>query len=126
MENLKIGLCGTGNVGLAFAKSILNSEILIKQNYGLNISISLIGARKGKVEGLEGIPIVKNILDVTKSNDVDVVVELIGGIDDAYALAKTTLKNKKQDMLRLRKSIESRLDKLDKSNPELISNLRKA
>ena len=95
MENLKIGLCGTGNVGLAFAKSILNSEILIKQNYGLNISISLIGARKGKVEGLEGIPIVKNILDVTKSNDVDVVVELIGGIDDAYALAKATLKNKK-------------------------------
>ena len=45
---------------------------------------------------------------------------------DKVIAADPTLKNKKQDMLRLRKSIESRLDKLDKSNPELISNLRKA
>jgi hypothetical protein len=45
---------------------------------------------------------------------------------DKLIAADPTLKTKKQDMLRLRKSIESRLDKLDKSNPELISNLRKA
>ena len=45
---------------------------------------------------------------------------------DKVIAADPTLKNKKQDMLRLRKSIESRLDKLEKSNPELISNLRKA
>tara|TARA_B100001094_G_scaffold173748_1_gene168045 strand:+ start:176 stop:418 length:243 start_codon:yes stop_codon:yes gene_type:complete len=45
---------------------------------------------------------------------------------DKVIAADPTLKGKKQDMLRLRKSIESRLDKLDKSNPELISNLRKA
>tara|TARA_Y100000992_G_C21111419_1_gene417496 strand:- start:390 stop:632 length:243 start_codon:yes stop_codon:yes gene_type:complete len=45
---------------------------------------------------------------------------------DKVIAADPTLKNKKQDMIRLRKSIESRLDKLDKSNPELIANLRKA
>ena len=45
---------------------------------------------------------------------------------DKVIAADPTLKAKKQDMIRLRKSIESRLDKLDKSNPELIANLRKA
>jgi|TARA_R110000796_G_scaffold211460_2_gene327561 hypothetical protein len=45
---------------------------------------------------------------------------------DKVIAADPTLKGKKEDMLRLRKSIESRIEKLDKSNPELIANLRKA
>ena len=95
MKNLKIGLCGTGNVGYAFAKTIINSKALIEKNYGLSVSISLIGARKGKVQGLEDIHTVTDIYEVPKSNDVDVVVELIGGVEEAYELAKASLKNKK-------------------------------
>ena len=45
---------------------------------------------------------------------------------DKVIAADPTLKGKKQDMIKLRKSIESRIDKLDKSNPDLIANLRKA
>ena len=45
---------------------------------------------------------------------------------DKVIAADPTLKAKKQDMIRLRKSIESRIDKFDKSNPDLIANLRKA
>ena len=95
MKNLKIGLCGTGNVGYAFAKTIINSKALIEKNYGLSVSISLIGARKGKVQGLEDIHTVTDIYEVPKSTDVDVVVELIGGVEEAYELAKASLKNKK-------------------------------
>ena len=95
MKNLKIGLCGTGNVGYAFAKTIINSKALIEKNYGLSVSISLIGSRKGKVQGLEDIHTVTDIYEVPKSNDVDVVVELIGGVEEAYELAKASLKNKK-------------------------------
>ena len=95
MTNLKIGLCGTGNVGSAFIKSIVSSESLINKNYGLNISISLIGARKGKVSGVSDISVITDIQKVAKSDDVDVVVELIGGVEDAYKLAISALKNKK-------------------------------
>ena len=95
MTNLKIGLCGTGNVGSAFIESIVTSESLINQNYDLNISISLIGARKGKVNGVSDISVITDIQEVAKSDDVDVVVELIGGIEDAYKLAISALKNKK-------------------------------
>ena len=95
MTNLKIGLCGIGNVGSAFIESIVSSESLINQNYGLNISISLIGARKGKVSGVSDISVITDIQEVAKSDDVDVVVELIGGVEDAYKLAISALKNKK-------------------------------
>ena len=95
MTNLKIGLCGTGNVGSAFLESIVSSESLINRNYGLNISISLIGARKGKVSGAPDIPVITDIQELAMSDDVDVVVELIGGVNDAYKLAVSALKNKK-------------------------------
>ena len=95
MTNLKIGLCGTGNVGSAFLESIVSTESLINRNYGLNISISLIGARKGKVSGAPDIPVITDIQELAMSDDVDVVVELIGGVDDAYKLAVSALKNKK-------------------------------
>ena len=95
MTNLKIGLCGTGNVGSAFLESIVSTESLINRNYGLNISISLIGARKGKVSGAPDIPVITDIQELAMSDDVDIVVELIGGVDDAYKLAISALKNKK-------------------------------
>ena len=95
MTNLKIGLCGTGNVGSAFLESIVSTESLINRNYGLNISISLIGARKGKVSGAPDIPVITDIQELAISDDVDIVVELIGGVDDAYKLAISALKNKK-------------------------------
>ena len=61
MKTLRIGLCGTGNVGFAFAETIIKSNPLIKKNYGIDISLSMIGARKGKVSGLETIPVTKDI-----------------------------------------------------------------
>lgn len=45
---------------------------------------------------------------------------------DKIIASDPELKKDKEEMIRLKKSIESRIDKLDKSNPELIANLRKA
>ena len=55
----------------------------------------MIGARKGKVSGVSDISVITDIQEVAKSDDVDVVVELIGGVEDAYKLAISALKNKK-------------------------------
>ena len=37
----------------------------------------------------------KNYIDITKSKEIDIVIELIGGIKVAYNISKETLKNKK-------------------------------
>ena len=55
----------------------------------------MIGARKGKVSGVSDISVITDIQEVAKSDDIDVVVELIGGVEDAYKLAISALKNKK-------------------------------
>ncbi len=55
----------------------------------------MIGARKGKVSGVSDISVITDIQEVASSHDVDVVVELIGGVEDAYKLAISALKNKK-------------------------------
>ena len=55
----------------------------------------MIGARKGKVSGVSDISVITDIQEVANSDDVDVVVELIGGVEDAYKLAVSALKNKK-------------------------------
>jgi len=95
MSHLKIGLCGTGNVGSAFIDTIQNSSDLINANYGVDVSISLIGSRSGKVNNSRNIEIVNNIFDVPLSENVDIVVELMGGVDDPLKLARLALENKK-------------------------------
>ena len=45
---------------------------------------------------------------------------------DKFINADPALKQKRDNILKLRKSMEDRLDKMEKSAPELVANLRKA
>jgi|TARA_B100000085_G_scaffold136694_1_gene124549 arginine/ornithine N-succinyltransferase beta subunit len=45
---------------------------------------------------------------------------------DKYINADPTLKKHRDDIKKLRKSMEARLDKMEKSAPEVVANLRKA
>ena len=45
--------------------------------------------------GLENIKVIKDIQEVPLSDEVDVVVELIGGVEESFKLAKAALNNKK-------------------------------
>jgi hypothetical protein len=45
---------------------------------------------------------------------------------DKFINADPTLKQKRDNIMKLRKSMEDRLDKMEKSAPELVANLRKA
>ncbi len=96
MKTINIGLCGTGNVGLSFIEVINTNKDKILDKYGINLNISVIGARKGKVENsiFDG-EIETDILKVPLRADVDVVVELIGGTDITYELASLSLKHNK-------------------------------
>ena len=42
MKNLKIGLCGTGNVGYAFAKTIINSKIDNTSNITMKTGLEIL------------------------------------------------------------------------------------
>ena len=95
METLKIGICGWGNVATGLYKTIIDNKELINSNGNLDIEISVIGARRDNPKCDPGnIEIVRDIFDVTEK-EIDVVVELIGGVEVARELILKAIRNKK-------------------------------
>ena len=83
MKELKIGICGWGNVATGLFKSLNENAKIIKANSGANISVEVIGARRDNPKcNPDKIKVVRDIFEVSK-HDIDVVVELIGGVDVA-------------------------------------------
>jgi len=95
MKELKIGICGWGNVATGLYRSLDQNAEIISANSGTNISVKVIGARRDNPKCDSGkTKIVRDIFEVSKY-DVDVVVELIGGVDTARELILEAIKNKK-------------------------------
>ena len=96
MQTLKVGLCGAGNVGGAVLKTLIKSSQLLEIQGGVHFDLVQVGARRGKeVVPYEGINITTNLADVATNPDVDVLVEVIGGVNFAYELVTTALKEGK-------------------------------
>jgi len=96
MQTLKVGLCGTGNVGGAVLKTLIKSSQLLEVQGGVHFDLVQVGARRGKeVVPYEGINITTNLEDVATNPDIDVLVEVIGGVNSAYELVTTALKEGK-------------------------------
>ena len=96
MKTLRVGLCGAGNVGGAVLKTLIKSSQLLEVQGGVHFDLVQVGARRGKeAVPYEGINITTNLGDVATNPDVDVLVEVIGGVDFAYELVTTALKEGK-------------------------------
>ena len=93
---IKIGVCGFGTVGQSFVNHVLAYKDKIIKNCGRDICISVIADRsieKKKFKN-KNIEFTSDILSVVDS-DCDLVVELIGGTDIAYDLARRAISKKK-------------------------------
>ena len=95
MKKINIGICGWGNVATGLYKAINKNHELIKKQANLDICIKFIGARRDNPKcNPKGVEILRDIFDVMHQ-DIDVVVELIGGVETARELILSALKNKK-------------------------------
>ena len=95
MERLKIGICGWGNVATGLFNTVNKNKELIKLHGNLEIEIVVIGARRDNPKCDPGkTKIERDIFDVIE-NDIDVVVELIGGVEVARELILKAINNKK-------------------------------
>lgn len=90
MEKINIGLIGLGTVGSGVVKTLAKFE---------NIHISKIAVRdiskKRNIEGLDNSILTDNPYDVVNDENIQIVVEVMGGINPAIDLIKTAIKNKK-------------------------------
>ena len=89
MNKLKIGLIGLGTVGCGVYKTIQNID---------NVEIVKIAVKNiNKPRSVE-VPremLTDNPYDVVNDPSIDVVVELIGGVEPAYDYISTAIKNGK-------------------------------
>ena len=95
MEKLKLGICGWGNVATGLFNALNSNADMITSNAGVHFEICVIGARRDNPKCNPGnTPIERDIFDVI-NHDIDVVVELIGGVEVARELIIKAIENKK-------------------------------
>ena len=91
---VKIGIVGVGTVGSAVIENLEKNKELIKARAGKEIKVI-----KGVVRDINKpnikIPLTTDYKEVTEDPEIDIVVELMGGVDKAYEVVSDALKNKK-------------------------------
>ncbi|EAK9857384.1 homoserine dehydrogenase [Campylobacter lari] len=90
---MKIAILGYGTVGSAVVETLLKNQDLIKARCDEEIIPVVALARNPKPNAL--IPVVNDIDEVLEREDIDVFVELMGGIDLPFEIISKILKRKK-------------------------------
>jgi homoserine dehydrogenase len=97
-EAVRIGLAGLGNVGLGVFKNLEKNAGLLRERTGFRLEVSCIGVRdpqKSRDPATSKARIVNGWRELVGAADVDIVVELIGGTQEAFDLVCTALRAKK-------------------------------
>ncbi len=98
-KTLRLGIAGLGTVGCGVIDIIHNHATMLESRTGCNISISAVSARNKNVNrnvDLSAYDWEDDALTLATRDDVDMVLELIGGSDGiAYDLCKTALQHSK-------------------------------
>jgi len=92
---LKVGVIGVGTVGTSVVKILNDNKEMITARAGREVIVT-----SGVVKNLSkerGVDIIlsDNPLDVINDPEIDIVVELMGGVEEPYLLVKKALENGK-------------------------------
>lgn len=92
---MRVGIIGVGTVGSHVVKILQENEDIITARSGKRI-VPIMGIVKDLSKKRDtNIPLSDNVDDVLENPEVDVVLELMGGVDEAYTIVKRALQNKK-------------------------------
>ena len=93
---LRIGVCGVGTVGIATITILLNQSSLLAARCGRELLVTHVGARRDHSDHLYGdAKVSRDVMDVARDPDVDVVVEVMGGTTVAHDLVKAAIEHGK-------------------------------
>lgn len=92
---VKIGLIGLGTVGSSVVKVLQKNRDIITSRAGKEIvPLRAVVRNLNKKRDVE-IELTDDYKKVTRNEDIDIVVELMGGVDEAYEVVKDALKHGK-------------------------------
>lgn len=92
---LKVGIIGVGTVGASVVKILQENKNIIKARSGKDI-VPVLGVVRdiSKDRGID-LPLSTNVDDLLNDDSIDIVVELMGGVEEAYKVVKKALKKGK-------------------------------
>ncbi|HMW72687.1 MAG TPA: homoserine dehydrogenase, partial [Cellvibrionaceae bacterium] len=92
MKTVRIGICGLGTVGSGTFNVIQRNGQEINARAGCEIRIVQVGCRKDNPScDTHDVAVTRDIFEVAKNPDVDILVELIGGTTTAKTLIETAI-----------------------------------
>lgn len=97
-RTLQIGLAGFGNVGAGVYKNIEKNRHLLRERSGRDIVVRRIAVRdpaKARTVELPTDLVTTDLNELVEDPEISMIVELIGGIDRAFDLVKSSLENGK-------------------------------
>lgn len=95
MKVIKIGLIGLGTVGGSVAKILENHRERLKQRAGVELCIKRAVVRNANKYTQSSFPISERLEDILEDEEIDIVVELIGGIEYPFEIAKKVFAHNK-------------------------------
>lgn len=95
MEPLKIGLIGLGTVASGVASVLTLNKDVISRRIPQTPIIDKVFVRSLDRDNPHHLDLTTDIAEIIENHDIDIVIELIGGIEPALTYIKTALQNKK-------------------------------
>src|SRR5881394_3902985 len=97
-EQVRVGIVGYGTVGRATAEILAShAEQISQRTGGVSVVVTRISRKRPRVSetGVNGIAVVADWRQVVTADDVDIVVEAIGGTTIARDVVRASLENGK-------------------------------
>src|ERR1051326_7100199 len=97
-KEVRVGIGGYGTVGRATAEILLShAEDIRERTGGISVIVTRICRRRAAAAeaGMNGVPVVSDWRQVATAEDVDIVVEAIGGTTTAFEVMRTSLEQGK-------------------------------
>ncbi len=93
-KQLRIGLAGLGNVGTGVYKNLLKNQDLLNERTGSTLVVKKIAVRD--INRKRDVEVPKELIttdwnELIEDPDIDVIVELIGGVEEAFKLISGAL-----------------------------------
>ena len=93
-RTLHIGLAGLGNVGAGVYKNLDKNRALLRDRTGADLVVRKIAVRDLSRKRDVEVPaelVTTRLLDLVEDDGIDIIVELIGGTEQAYGFVKAAL-----------------------------------
>ena len=115
MKLIRIGVLGCGNVGAPLVSLVSQQQAAIEARTGVRLEIVSVAVRNLSKEREVALPegvLTRDAMVVVNDPTIDVIVELIGGIEPAREYITTALRNGKPVVTGNKElEIEGRIDK---------------